>query len=196
VVLGACEGNMPSYNGASGILSDQERVALRKIGVPLTGGAMEGVQAEFADIYGSFCGAGESATLIYSEGQPSFIYSRLANVLKSVCDYDTSLTAACTNDADAASMLVKAGMKSSADRSGLSTTYEDIQRRVGHTLGKISSDNVHKLYGDCLRLSASQIDKFGDCKLLYFLRYGLHAEERKIATVDPAEVGTYVHAVL
>ena len=30
----------------------------------------------------------------------------------------------------------------------------------------------------------------------YFLRYGLRAKERKEATVDPAEFGTYVHAVL
>ena len=50
---------MPSYAGSAGILSDQERVALRKLGVPLTGGAMEGVAAEFAEIYGVFCGAGD-----------------------------------------------------------------------------------------------------------------------------------------
>jgi ATP-dependent helicase/nuclease subunit B len=30
----------------------------------------------------------------------------------------------------------------------------------------------------------------------YFLKYGLRAKERKEATVDPAEFGTYVHAVL
>ena len=30
----------------------------------------------------------------------------------------------------------------------------------------------------------------------YFLRYGLRVKERKEATVDPAEFGTYVHAVL
>ena len=30
----------------------------------------------------------------------------------------------------------------------------------------------------------------------YFLKYGLRAKERKEASVDPAEFGTYVHAVL
>ena len=187
---------MPSYSGSIGVLSDKERKLLRDIGVPLTGGATEGIQAEFADIYGSVCGAEETLTLIYSEGQPSFIYKRLANTTGNVVAYDTKLSAACTNKADAASILVKAGMEDDARQAGLDGIYEDVKSRVHHNLGAISSENIEKLYGDCLRLSASQIDKYGECKLLYFLRYGLHAEERKTATVDPAEFGTYVHAVL
>ena len=196
IVLGAREGNMPGYTGASGVLSDQERIALRKIGVPLTGGAMEGVQAEFADIYGVFCGADASVSLLYSDGQPSFIYNRMAKCADVIATYDTALTAACTNDSDAASVLVKLGMQSVAEDAGVNEAYQNIQNCVQHNLGKISLENIQKLYGECLRLSASQIDKHGECKLLYFLRYGLHAEERKTATVDPAEFGTYVHAVL
>ena len=45
-------------------------------------------------------------------------------------------------------------------------------------------------------MSASQIDRQAECRLSYFLKYGLRAKERKEATVDPAEFGTYVHAVL
>lgn len=196
IVLGACEGNMPSYTGATGVLSDQERIALRKIGVPLTGGATDGIQAEFADIYGVFCGSDESVTLLYSEGQPSFIYKRLANALGSESVYDTRLSAACSNETDAASVLVKWNLQSVAEQTGMDGVYQNIKNSIDHNLGNISPDNVRKLYGDCLRLSASQIDKHSECKLLYFLRYGLHAEERKTVTVDPAEFGTYVHAVL
>ena len=196
IILGACEGNMPSYTGATGVLSDQERIALRKIGVPLTGGATEGIQAEFADIYGVFCGADTSVTLLYSEGQPSFIFKRLANAIGAESVYDTRLSAACSNQTDAASVLVKWNLQSVAEQTGMDEAYQNIKDSIDHSLGNISADNVRKLYGDCLRLSASQIDKHADCKLLYFLRYGLHAEERKIATVDPAEFGTYVHAVL
>jgi len=47
-----------------------------------------------------------------------------------------------------------------------------------------------------LNLSASQIDRQAECRLSYFLKYGLRAQERKEASVDPAEFGTYVHAVL
>ena len=47
-----------------------------------------------------------------------------------------------------------------------------------------------------LNLSASQVDKQADCRLAYFLKYGLRAKEQKPVSVDPAEFGTYVHAVL
>ena len=77
ILIGADEGALPGYGGSKGLLTDPERVALRKLGVPLTGGAMEGLQAEFADIYGVFCGATETVTVISCDAQPSFIYRRL-----------------------------------------------------------------------------------------------------------------------
>ena len=81
IVLGAMEGCMPGYGGSTGVLTDQERVALRKMGVPLTGGAMEGLQEEFAAIYGVFCGAMESVTVSCPAGQPSMVYRRLLEMV-------------------------------------------------------------------------------------------------------------------
>jgi ATP-dependent helicase/nuclease subunit B len=40
------------------------------------------------------------------------------------------------------------------------------------------------------------VDKLADCRFSYFLKYGLRIKERKSITVDPAEFGTFVHAVL
>ena len=84
IVLGAEEGKLPGYGGSTGLLSDQERVALRKLGLPLTGGALEGIQAEFAEIYGVFCGAGESITVCCSGAQPSYVYRRLEKMVNTV----------------------------------------------------------------------------------------------------------------
>ena len=80
IVLGAEEGKLPGYSGSAGVLTDQERVTLRELGVPLTGGAMEGVQAEFAEIYGCFCGAMASVSVFCSGDQPSFVYRRLCEL--------------------------------------------------------------------------------------------------------------------
>ncbi|MBR0328785.1 MAG: LysR family transcriptional regulator, partial [Selenomonadaceae bacterium] len=80
IVLGAKEGNLPGYTGTVGVLTDQERVALRALGVPLTGGNLEGIQAEFAEIYGVFCGATESVTVYASGEQPSYLFRRLAQM--------------------------------------------------------------------------------------------------------------------
>jgi ATP-dependent helicase/nuclease subunit B len=91
LVLGAQEGNLPSYSGSSGVLTDQERVALRELGVPLTGGAMEGIQAEFAEIYGVFCGAKVSITVYCSGEQPSFVFRRLSQLAGGEREADISL---------------------------------------------------------------------------------------------------------
>ena len=80
IVLGAEEGKLPGYSGSAGVLTDQERVILRQLGVPLTGGSMEGIQAEFAEIYGVFCGAEETIAVCCSGDQPSFLFRRLSQM--------------------------------------------------------------------------------------------------------------------
>ena len=52
------------------------------------------------------------------------------------------------------------------------------------------------MYGKELSFSASRVDRQALCRFAYFLQDGLYAKERKVAEVDPAEFGTYVHAVL
>lgn len=196
LVLGAEEGNLPGYSGSSGILSDQERVALRQLGVPLTGGATEGIQAEFAEIYGVFCGAMESVR-IYSAGeQPSFVFRRLAGLAGGTQRITGDLGFASADEMEAAAYLVGKNARSMAAKLGIENTYSSIKRKSNYTLGSVDQKTIRQLYGSTLNLSASQVDRQAECRLSYFLKYGLHANERKEAAVDPAEFGTYVHSVL
>jgi ATP-dependent helicase/nuclease subunit B len=195
IVLGATEGALPGYAGSTGLLSDPERVALRKLGVPLTGGAMEGIQAEFAEIYGVFCGATHTITVSYSD-QPSYVCRRLAQMAGGEMDAKPVLGCAAQNTVDAAAYLVKLGAEDVAQQLGLQGVYHATRERADYALGVVSQEQVRTLYGRQLRLSASQIDRHAECRMSYFLQYGLRARERKEATVDPAEFGTYVHAVL
>lgn len=195
IILGANDGSFPSYSGASGIFTDQERTALRNLGVPLTGGGLEGLQAEFAEIYCVFCGAEEAVSVSCSGGQPSFLYRRLCEIAGG----ETQAVPAGvvpTDPLDVSAFLMRNGKADAAGKLGIVDSYEMLTERNKHALGQISSETIEKLYGKKLRLSASQVDKVADCRLAYFLRYGLKLKERKIATVDPAEFGTYVHAVL
>ena len=74
IVLGAAEGAFPKYGGGFGVLTDQERAALRQIGVPLNGGAPDCLETEFTEIYGVFCGALDSVTVSCPGG---LIFSKL-----------------------------------------------------------------------------------------------------------------------
>ena len=196
ILLGANEGSLPGYGGSKGLLSDQERVALRSLGVPLTGGAMEGLQAEFADIFGVFCGAEESISLHCSGAQPSFIYRRLLALVGGETQADTALVTALRSEQAAGAWLAGLQDGAAARALGLEEAYQDALKRKNYCLGAVSPENITGLYGKKLRLSASQVDRQAECRLSYFLQYGLRARERKEATVDPAEFGTYVHAVL
>jgi ATP-dependent helicase/nuclease subunit B len=195
-VLGAAEGSLPGYGGSGGILTDQERTLLRHMGVPLTGGAMEGIQAEFAEIYGVFCGARETVWVSCPAGQPSFIYNRLSDLAGFEQTARPELGAALGNAQVAAAYLARWNADEEAARLGLDAQYRDAVDRRDYDHGTISRENIDGLYGDHLRLSASQIDCQADCRMSYFLKYGLRARERKEVSIDAAEFGTYVHAVL
>ncbi len=196
IVLGACEGALPGYGGTTGILTDQERVELRSMGVALTGGAMEGIQAEFAEIYGVFCGALESITVSHPGGQPSYVYRRISQMCDGEIYKKPELGAALTDPRETGAYLAKWDAEDAAKNLGVFEHFCETKKRICHELGSIGPENVRKLYGTKLNLSASQIDRHAECRLSYFLQYGLRAKERKEATVDPAEFGTYVHWVL
>ncbi len=193
-VLGVEEGSLPGYGGSTGVLTDQDRTMLRSLGVPLTGGAMEGIQAEFAEIYGVFCGARETVT-VSCTAQPSFLFRRLEAMTGKAAQPVDPATVIWDRDS-AASWLAGQGQRSAAVSLGIQDNYDGIRDRSGHDLGRISPEGVTGLYGRKLRLSASQADRQGECRLSYFLKYGLRAKERREITIDPAEFGTYVHAVL
>lgn len=196
IVLGAAEGSMPGYVGSAGVLSDQERTALRKLGIPLSGGSMDGLLAEFADIYGVFTSADAVITVSCADGEASFLYKRLAMLAGGEISLEGALGAAAGNDADASAYLLRHCEEDAAHTLDIWKAYTALCQCMEHDLGNISAENVKKLYGTELRLSATQVDQQAKCRLAYFLKYGLRARERRIVEVDPMEFGTYVHAVL
>ena len=196
IVLGAEEGNLPGYAGSRGLLTDQERVTLRSLGVPLTGGAMDGLQAEFAEIYGVFCGAEQQISIYSSSDQPSFIYKRLADMAGGERQVSPSGDADGWNEYTAGAVLARYQNDAAAASLNVVQSYCDTIRRRDYALGTVRPEQIRGIYGSRLRLSASQVDRQAECRLSYFLKYGLRAQERKEAAVDPAEFGTYVHAVL
>ena len=196
ILLGAEEGKLPGYTGSTGILTDQERVTLRQLGVPLTGGSVEGIQAEFAEIYGVFCGATESIRIYCAGDQPSFVFRRLAELAGGTAAVGDHLGFAHADAWEAGAYLARWEDEKTAAQLGVTQGYTDTLCRKDFSLGHISGENIRRLYGKTLNLSASQVDRQAECRLSYFLKYGLRAQERKEAAVDPAEFGTYVHAVL
>lgn len=195
-VLGAQEGSLPEYPGSSGVLTDQERLKLRHIGVPLTGGAVDGIQDEFAEIYGVFCGATKSIRVFCSGEQPSFVFRRLSLLSGGKSNVERGVGYAGSDVWEAGAWLARWNAAAEANRLGVQDSYNQVCRLREHSMGTVDRQRIALLYGNVLNLSASQIDRHAECRMSYFLKYGLRVQERKEAAVDPAEFGTYVHAVL
>lgn len=196
LVLGALEGSFPCYGTSGGVLNEQERGQLRRLGVPVMGGAMDSLQSELGDIYNVICGARETVQVSCPAGQPSYVYRRLLTMVGSENPVDITLGAAEANPMDAGALLVRKGCTMDAQKLGIEDVFSNMLQSSQHTLGKISNNGIAQLYGKELRLSASKIDKVAECRLAYFLKYGARVQERKEATIDPAQFGTFVHYVL
>ena len=196
ILLGAQEGSLPGYSGSEGILSDQERETLRQMDVAITGGAMDGIRAEFAEIYGVFCGAYESVSVWCSGEQPSFVMRRLIELAGGVTRQAEPMGFAAACAMEAGAYLARWNDAPMADALGLAKEFANALKKRDYTLGTVERERIDALYGNTLQLSASQIEQQAKCRLRYFLQYGLRAQERKEAAVDPAEFGTYVHDVL
>jgi ATP-dependent helicase/nuclease subunit B len=97
---------------------------------------------------------------------------------------------------EAGAYLARYGLAGQAEELGLGEEYRLVREKAEHQLGAMERQQVRDLYGDSLTLSASQVDRQAECRMSYFLKYGMRAKERKEASVDPAEFGTYVHWVL
>ena len=196
LVLGAAEGALPGYGGSKGLLTDQERVQLRQLGVPLTGGAIEGLQAEFAEIYGVFCGASQTIWVSHADKEGSYLYRRIAMAVDGNEEITETAGAAVSDAREAGAYLARWENVAAAKVLGVEDWYTDTRQRMAYEMGNVTAEGIRKLYGNRLNLSASQVDRHAECRLSYFLKYGLRAKEWKEYTVDPAEFGTYVHDVL
>ena len=196
IVLGAAEGALPGYGGSAGLLTDQERVTLRQMGLPLTGGAFEGIQAEFAEIYGVFCGARESVYVSCPAVEESYLFRRIVQMAGGEKSVKLPVGAAGCDPQETGAFLAAWQAKGNAQKLNVIDWYDTTIEKAAFTIGNVEPSHIQPLYGNCLNLSASQVDRHAECKMSYFLKYGLRAKERKETTVDPAEFGTYVHEVL
>lgn len=59
-----------------------------------------------------------------------------------------------------------------------------------------NKNNVNLLFGDNLKISASQVEKFSLCRFSYFCNYGLKVRERRKAEINPLEYGTFIHYIM
>ena len=210
IVLGCADNRLPMTDEQPGMFSGQERQRLLELEIDIGGSDAE-LWREFSLIYNCLSLPSESLTMSYSacgaegeEQRPAFVFNRaraLFDLSVEQCNVDKCRMAAPAPAFTLAANALRGGSAAALAaaeyfREREPERFETIKSASDMNRGKLSPKAVEALYGKKIKLSASKIDKFSQCRFAYFCQYGLRAKPHEPASFRPPEIGTFMHYVL
>ena len=213
IILGANEGVFPAYPAAGGILTDRERRALIRAGLPMADDADHEAAEERYYAYMALAAASERLIITYAETNnndelfPSSLITTVQTLLPNCCiENQTAVSAVPTESAaDAFDRLTSRWEENNTDTASLrqALSAHEIYRnrlqaldRTAHTLQFDQAANARDLFGTHLRLSPSQVDTYYGCRFAYFCKYGIRIRPRKNSDLNMAQAGLLTHYVM
>ena len=216
-VMGALEGVFPAIPTSAGLFSDSERNSLLGMELPLYDSAFGMALKEKFNAYAALSLPSEKLFISRyltdikgSHCEESVIIKEVRAILPDVKikrHYELTPQELFCTDAQSfeecasrwrESSTISASLKKhfeSAD--GYASRLSAIRRLVDDEPYHITTrDRTRKLFGEKMRLSASQVESYYQCPFLYFCRYGLKAYPRKKADMNAGTYGSAVHFVL
>lgn len=214
-LVGVNKNEFPLVCVKNGILSDRERQALV--------GAELGIRPPFADCVNeerfiSYCAltaASEQLYLSYKtvskeNTECSTIITDIKKLIPEVevIEWYKAEPMQKIESMDSAfSELARCFNKNSTLRETLYTFFKNnkeysdkiraLERAAGNSpMHFESTQTATELFGENIRLSATQIDTFTKCPFSYFCRYGIKAEPLKKTEFDSSKSGTLIHQLL
>ena len=208
IVLGASDERLPAAEESAGVFSADERSRLLEMDIDLGGAGDNELWREFTLIYNCLSLPSESLCLSYpllggdgAPQRPSFVLNRAKSLFSLPIETPdmTELRASCR--AGALSLAADPDRDGRTKAAAAYFAAEEperlaaLSRAAARRRGRLSAAAVRALYGRTLRLSASRIEKFAQCRYSYFCQYGLKAKPYEPAVFRPSEIGTFFHAV-
>lgn len=201
IVLGAVEGEFPASATDGGILSESERIMLEGCGIELAAGGKRAIGEELFWFYKAVCAASESVTVIVPETsggdvcRPSLGVLRLRELFSDIPEYtfspnDPEMSA--WNERDVRTLAYSAGAGGAAARM-IFPEYAEASDASAEQFSRADSDEI---FGGRLNLSESAMTAYSSCHYKYFSQFVLRLSEDNIARLNPADAGTFIHAVL
>ncbi|MBQ2865690.1 MAG: PD-(D/E)XK nuclease family protein [Clostridia bacterium] len=216
IVLGARAGALPPDAPSGSIIGESERDALEKAGIRLPR-AEDKALSQQSDVYRAFNAPDLSLTVIYprtgadgSTCQKSFVVSYMQKLLPKLTEESadsrlrklrltapaTAFELACSAGTEGAQPEAQAAFDWLSRDTQTAQKLTQVRAFALRQKSSIPPDTLKKLYGGCLSVSASAIEKFYTCRFAYFCQFGLRARERREASLGALEVGTMVHSIV
>ena len=207
-LLGADDGAIPQAAPSPGLLNDDDRSLLASYGLEPAPRLSDKLYREMtivyetcalprARLYVSYAAAGAEG----EERRPSFLWHKLRALFPRAGwvqedALDGSFRLAAPRPAlELAGRFPGVG-EALSELPGYAPLVERMRRAARMERGRLSRPAVDELYGSCVPMSASRMDRYKSCHFSYFMQYGLRAEPRRPAGFQAPEYGTFVHYVL
>lgn len=216
-VAGLAEGSFPSVVGSTGIFSSQDRDILYENGLELSLSKEDLASEELFIAYAAVTASTDAVYLSYHKldggaaMEPSEVLrstQRCFGGKKSLPFLTTASlpeayfaeTADSTFAAYAKALLLPtAAVEAASLRAAIAEDprLSTLDAALGVRDYRIADPALAtRLFGTDMGLSASRVDVYHKCAFEYFCKFGLKAQPRKKAALDPAQRGTVIHYVL
>lgn len=196
IVLGADDGALPAFEEPGSLLAEPERRKLRALGVELSAQRQTVLDREMSWVLAALSAAEESAALICTAQQPSFLYTRTKSLFPALREQNAAGAAFYPDSAAAAAAALRQGVCASGLPQDVQQQYKRLRAHCEYGFTQMSREAVQALYGKSVPLSASKLDRLAGCRYAFFMQYGLQAKPWKQAEFDAPLFGSFVHEVL
>lgn len=216
-MLGVNQGKQPRLGPSGGLLTNNDRQLLISAGVEINDDLISATIDEKFKFYASACAASDKVYFCYSsfdfsmQGiEPSYVISAITTVFGKcrILSYSSAENSDFSSMYDAKPAFEKFALNHNSGKTEYQTAkklfsvlpeYADELSRLDRknvTDLSISPKNAARLYGNYLKVSASQIDTFHSCQFKYFCQYGLGVKSIHKAQFDSLSHGTLIHYFL
>lgn len=214
--VGANEGIFPALPSSGGILTDRDRQALCKAGVPFEDHREQHTASERFLAYAAISAASERVYISYQtltpdgqKGEPS----SLCQTVLAHLPYLSEKTAFADDGSDVesaeeafermidgfrAKTPLSLGLLGLLQKDGrYHDRLEIMTRMAADEPIRFRDDAVAKeLFGKRMMLSPTKVDLYHKCRFAYFCRYGINAKTRRRAELGAVEFGTLAHYIM
>lgn len=215
--VGMNDGVFPMIPNSNGIFSENERRELAEFELKTDDSFEEKMMEERFIAYSTLCATSDRLYVTYlrkdingAQVSPSEIVNQMKKLFPKLTVVDTvdiDDTERIESNEGAFDIMAELTQKGGVLHSTLQKYFEDmpvfadrlaaLNRGLSKEEIKINDREIAtKLFGLNMYMSASRTEVYHKCPFEYFCKYGLNAQPRKTAELDPMQKGTAIHYIL
>lgn len=222
-IIGLNDGIFPSVNREEGFLNDKDRDRIKALGIELAKGTLENIYEDNFNIYKAFTTAENKIYLSYAssddEGKalrPSVLVKKIKNIfvnIKENSDIISENSEITTKLSTFEELLLN--IRKYIDGEKIDNVwlylynkykedekYNDRLKKAMKAIiysnnpERITEENIRKIYGDSLKTSISQMEKYKGCPFSYYLKYNLNLNDKDYSKIQSIDTGSIMHSII